>query len=61
MRITLKIVGVLATVIGVVWFFQGLGVLPGSFMTGQVEWAVYGAATVTVGIALLFWASRKRR
>ena len=31
---------------GAVWILQGIGVLPGSFMTGQVEWAIYGAIAV---------------
>jgi hypothetical protein len=27
---------------GAIWFFQGINVLPGSFMTRQIRWAVYG-------------------
>jgi hypothetical protein len=27
-------------VIGGAWFLQGINVLPGSFMTGQIRWAV---------------------
>jgi hypothetical protein len=40
MRVTLTIVGVLLLVFGCIWFLQGIGVLPGSFMTGQIRWAV---------------------
>jgi hypothetical protein len=36
-------------------------VLPGSFMTGQIRWAVYGGIALAVGIALLFLANRPRK
>lgn len=47
------ILGAVLVVIGAIWIFQGIGVLPGSFMTGQIEWAVYGALTSAAGLALL--------
>jgi hypothetical protein len=51
MRITLNIVASLLVLAGVIWFLQGINVLPGSFMTGQTRWAVYGALAVAEGIA----------
>jgi hypothetical protein len=36
-----------------VWFLQGVGVLPGSFMTGQTKWAVYGGGAIVVGAGVL--------
>jgi hypothetical protein len=53
MRIVLTVVGVLLVLVGCGWFLQGINVLPGSFMTGQIEWAVYGGVAVVVGLALL--------
>ena len=50
MRITLIVLGVLLMFFGAVWFFQGINVLPGSFMTGQIQWAVYGGIAFVVGI-----------
>lgn len=44
---------------GVVWLLQGVGLLPGSFMTGQPEWAVAGAISIVVGAAVLWLTSRK--
>ena len=41
-------------------FLQGINVLPGSFMTGQIQWAVYGGIAVATGIALLLVAKRWR-
>jgi uncharacterized membrane protein HdeD (DUF308 family) len=60
MKIVSNIVAVLCVLIGVVWFLQGINVLPGSLMTGQIQWAVYGAIAVILGIVLLVVASRRR-
>jgi hypothetical protein len=61
MRIALNIVGVLLMLFGSTWFLQGVNVLPGSFMTGQIRWAVYGGIAVIAGIVLLVRANRRRR
>jgi hypothetical protein len=55
-----RILGVLLVFVGCVWFLQGIGVLPGSFMSGQRTWAAYGAIAVGIGAAIL-WATRRRR
>jgi len=47
--------------IGVVWILQGLNILPGSFMTGDIKWAVFGAILVLVGGALVYWLNRPQR
>ena len=54
MKRVLRVVGALLVLIGVVWFLQGINVLPGSFMTGQVQWAIGGAIAACIGGALLF-------
>jgi len=46
-------VGAIILVIGLVWFLQGIGVLPGSFMTGSEFWAVAGGIAVIVGLLLI--------
>ena len=61
MTIALTILGGLMDLMGTVWSLQGVGILPGSFMTGQPEWAVYGAIMVAAGIALIVFANRRRR
>ena len=61
MRISLSIVGSLLVLLGAVWFLQGINLLPGSFMTGQIRWAVYGGIAVASGIALLLGANRPRK
>ena len=61
MKITLNIVAGLVVSMGAVWFLQGINVLPGSFMTGQVRWAVYGGIAIAAGIVLLLLVNRPRK
>ena len=61
MKIAMGILGVLLVVFGSVWLLQGVNVLPGSFMSGQIRWAVYGGIAVAAGLILLGSAARKRR
>lgn len=60
MRIVLNISGVLCLLVGCVWILQGVNILPGSFMTGQPKWAVYGGLLAAVGVGLLILANRRR-
>jgi hypothetical protein len=60
MRILLNVVGVLCLLMGGVWFLQGINILPGSFMTGQTKWAIYGGLLVVAAIAVLLVANRRR-
>jgi len=59
MKIVFNVVGVLMVLMGAVWFLQGINVLPGSFMTGQIRWAVYGGIAVVLGVLLLLRANRR--
>jgi hypothetical protein len=61
MRVTLNIVASLVASAGAIWFLQGINVLPGSFMTGRIRWAVYGGIAFASGIALLLLANRPRK
>ena len=60
MRIMLIVVAILLMFFGAVWFLQGINVLPGSFMTGQTQWAVYGAIAFVVGVLILYRSWRMR-
>jgi hypothetical protein len=60
MRIILNSIGVLMTLTGTIWFLQGINILPGSFMTGQIRWAVYGGGLALVGLGLVVVANRRR-
>lgn len=61
MRILFAVVGALLVLAGGVWFLQGVGILPGSFMTGQLRWALYGAIAIVLGVLLLVFARRRPR
>jgi uncharacterized membrane protein YidH (DUF202 family) len=60
MKIVLNVLGILCILMGAVWFLQGINILPGSFMTGQTQWAVYGAIAFIIGAGLLFFANRRK-
>jgi hypothetical protein len=60
MRVALNVLGALLVLFGGVWFFQGINVLPGSFMTGQIRWAVYGGIAVVAGVVVLVAANQRR-
>jgi hypothetical protein len=51
-RTGLAIVGVLVLLIGAVFAGQGLGKIPGSFMSGDVRWFWIGSVMVVIGLAL---------
>ena len=56
-----NVIGILMVLLGTVWFLQGINILPGSFMTGQTRWAVYGGACWAAGVALLLLLRRAGR
>jgi hypothetical protein len=60
MKIPLNIFGVILLLAGGIFFLQGINILPGSFMTGDPQWAINGAILIVVGIGLVFWANRRK-
>lgn len=60
LKLALGIIAALAILMGIVWIFQGLNILPGSFMTGDIVWAIRGAPMAVVGAALVWWVNRRR-
>ena len=54
------LIGVTLLLTGVVWFFQGIGTIEGSGMTGHAEWSVIGAVLIVVAIGLLAGARKLR-
>jgi hypothetical protein len=55
MKVVVNVLGALLILMGGTWFLQGVNVLPGSFMSGQPQWAVYGGLAVIAGLLLIFW------
>ncbi len=59
MKIVLSILGVLLVLIGIVWILQGLNILLGSVMSGQIQWAIIGVLAAIIGAALIYYANRR--
>ena len=58
MRIAKTLAGAFLILSGGVWFLQGINIIPGSFMTGQRIWAVYGAISAILG-AIVIWRTNR--
>jgi hypothetical protein len=50
-RTWVTIAGVVLALLGLLWFLQGIGVIGGSFMSGEPVWAI-------IGLVLLLFAGR---
>lgn len=50
--------GCLLTFAGLVWALQGLNLLPGTFMKGDLKWTAIGAVTAVVGLGLIALLNR---
>ncbi|HYW55956.1 MAG TPA: hypothetical protein VE934_03300 [Polaromonas sp.] len=61
MRTTGTIFGVVLILLGVIWMLQGINILPGSFMTGQLQWALYGAICSGAGACIAVFSRRLKR
>ena len=57
----MKILEVVLLAIGIVWILQGVNILPGSFMTGQMVWAYRGGAVALAGVVILLLTLRRAK
>lgn len=55
-----NILGVLLSLMGLVWILQGTNILKTGFMAGHLQYALYGLVALAVGIALIAIANRRR-
>ena len=53
-------VGLLATICGIIFALQGVGVIGGSFMSGTSLWAVLGPLIALLGVTLIALGLRHR-
>jgi hypothetical protein len=60
-RFVLIAVGGLLLVAGVIWLGQGVGLIGGSFMTGEALWAIIGGACILLGFFLVRIGFRRPR
>ena len=61
MRRLLIVLAALLGLAGLVWVLQGINILPGSFMSGDLVWTYRGAGVMAVGAAVAVAAARWRR
>ncbi len=60
-RVVMIILGALLILTGVVWIGQGLGLIPGSVMTGDRTWFYVGMVMVVAGAVALGLSLRRPR
>jgi hypothetical protein len=53
------VIAIILLIVGVVWVGQGVGLIHGSFMTGEALWAVIGAIAILIALALLRGCARQ--
>jgi hypothetical protein len=58
-KLVLNILAAIFLLTGMVWFLQGINILPGSYMTGDIRWSIYGAITALTGIIIVL-VNRRR-
>ncbi len=59
MKTVSLVAGILAVLTGGVWILQGVGILPGSFMSGQRMWLLIGLVVALVGLVLVYNGLRR--
>jgi hypothetical protein len=60
MKTLLNIIGVILLLTGGTFILQGINILPGSFMTGDPQWAINGGIMAVIGLGLIVWANWRR-
>ncbi len=61
MRASRLVIAAVIALVGLVWLGQGLGYIPGSFMTGSQFWATVGTVLLVVASAILLLEIRHTR
>lgn len=60
MKLIVNIIAIILLLAGITFFLQGINVLPGSYMTGDPQWAVNGGIMVVISLGLLLWVNRRK-
>lgn len=53
-----SVIAILLFLAGLVWLLQGVNILPGSYMTGDPQWAINGGIAMLIGGIVLYFARR---
>jgi hypothetical protein len=60
MRWLLYFVALILFLPGLMFFLQGVNVLPGSYMTGNPQWAINGGIMMVIALGLAAFAGRRK-
>ena len=60
MRATARVVWTFLLLTGLVFLGQGTGLIPGSFMTGRIEWAIIGGLLAATAAVFLWFTGRSK-
>jgi hypothetical protein len=60
MKWVLYVVALLLFLPGLTFFLQGLNILPGSFMTGDPQWAINGSIMMVIALGIFVFAIRSK-
>lgn len=60
MKWVVYVVAFLLFLLGLAFFLQGINILPGSFMTGDPQWAVNGGILMVIALGLFIYTFRRR-
>ena len=61
MKLLLNLVGGVIFLAGLVFFLQGINILPGSYMTGDPQWAINGSIMMVLAVGLFVFANSRKR
>lgn len=61
MKVGLNIFAIVSLVIGGMWVLQGINLLPGSFITGHMQWSYIGGILFLFGFILLVVTNRRKK
>jgi hypothetical protein len=61
MKTVANVISILLILAGGTFLLQGINVLPGSYMTGDPQWAINGSVMIAIALGLLVWANRRKR
>ena len=59
MKFAIQALCVLFFLAGLVFFLQGISVIPGSYMTGDPQWVINGGVMMAITAGLFIWINRR--
>jgi hypothetical protein len=59
MRVAALPICAIVILVGAIFLGQGVGYIPGSFMTGSAVWAAIGALMVAGGVVVVIFVARR--